>query len=333
MLEKTNDALPQNKRKRKIRKPRKKNDELLKGVLQENFFDFLSFVYPDADEIVDFEMGIDFMDKELFAILPRRTRTNDKRVADLLAKLYLKNGTEKWILLNVEIEGGNEAAFAHRMFQYNYRIRDRYGVSVAAIAVFIGNEKQARPNEYRDQLLGTTISFQYLTYHIFDDSQEVLLKKKNPFALIVLACRKALLEGKITDEELGRERLTIAKVLLSHNYDRHRIVGLILFLKNLIYINDDDINDVFDQQIEILTEKKINMSVLEILKMWERREGKLEGKREGKLEGKIEIVENLIVKLGCSDEQVIDVAKVSPTFVKRIRKKLAAKNNPLKEME
>ncbi len=37
---------------------------------------------------------------------------------------------------------------------------------------------------------------------------------ENPFSLIVLACQKALLEGKVPEKELGRERLTIAKALL-----------------------------------------------------------------------------------------------------------------------
>lgn len=322
MQEETSAILLGNKQKGKTKpKPRKKNDELLKGALKDNFFDFLRFIYPDVDEIVDFDKGIDFMDKELFAIIPKRERTNDKRVADLLAKLYLKNGTEKWVLLNVEIEGGNDADFAYRMFQYNYRIRDRYHISVAAIAVFTGNERQARPTEYKDQLLGTTVSFQYLTYHIFDHSQEILLKNKNPFALIVLACQKALLEGKIADEELGEERLTIAKVLLNHDYDHDRIVSLILFLKNFIFIDDDNINRIFDQQIQELTEGKIDMGIIETLQMQER--------REGKLEGKLEIVGNLIVKLGLSDEQVVDIANVSFAFVKKIRKDIAGKNNTL----
>ena len=49
------------------------------------------------------------------------------------------------------------------------------------------------------------------------------------------------------------------------------------FLKNFIFINDQKINRIFDQQIEKLTERNINMGVIEVLKMQERREGKAEG--------------------------------------------------------
>ncbi|WP_235005377.1 hypothetical protein, partial [Pedobacter nyackensis] len=247
-------TVPINKKKGDlIEKPRKKNDELLKGAFEENFPDFLRFVYPDADQVLDFSKGIEFMDKELHAIIPHRERKKDKRVADLLAKLYLKDGTEKWVLLNVEIEGGNDPEFAYRLYQYNYRIRDRYKKSVAAIAVFTGDEQQDRPTEYRDHLLGTALSFKYLTYHVFDHDERTLLAIQNPFALIALACQKALLEGKIPDKELGDERLTIAKALLNHNYSHDRVIGFMGFLKNFIFINNNDINRIFDQQIEILT--------------------------------------------------------------------------------
>ncbi|SDJ07686.1 hypothetical protein SAMN04487898_101249 [Pedobacter sp. ok626] len=264
--------------------PRKKNDELLKGIFKENFPDFLRFIYPDANELLDFEKGIEFMDKELHSIIPNRERRRDKREADLLAKLYLKDGTEKWVLLNLEIEGGNEPDFAYRLYQYNYRIRDRYNSSVAAIALFTGSENQKRPVEYRDELLGTILSFKYLAIHIFEHSEEVLLANKNPFALVVLACQKALLEGKISDVELGKARLNIARALLNQGYSHDRIISFLGFLKNFIFIDNEQINKVFDKQIEKLTGGNVNMSVIEVLKMQERREGKLEGRHEEALE-------------------------------------------------
>jgi hypothetical protein len=60
--------MPVIKKKKELpQKPRKKTDELLKGAFEENFPDFLRFVYPDADDIIDFDKEIEFMDKELFA--------------------------------------------------------------------------------------------------------------------------------------------------------------------------------------------------------------------------------------------------------------------------
>jgi len=302
----------------KMPKPRRKSDELLKGAFEENFADFLRFVYPDVDLVVDFDKGIEFMDKELFSIIPNRERKMDKRVADLLAKLHLKNGSEKWVLLNVEIEGSDDADFAFRLFQYNYRIRDKYKVSVATIAVFTGGKRQNRPMVYTDELLGTIVSFKYTTYHVFEHTEAVLLEKQNPFALIVLACQKALLEGKIPDEELGKERLTIVKALLTHDYDHDRITKFLVFLKNFIFIDNKDINRIFDQQIEALTRGKIDMGIIETIKMQERREGKVEGIIEGRVEGRLEEKIEVARELKKDNFPIEQIAKITKLTIKEI---------------
>ena len=100
-----------------MKKPRKQNDELLKGAFEDWFAEFLRFLYPQADDQFDFGRGLTFMDKELYAIIPERERRKGKRVADLLVKVYLKDGTEKWILLHTEIEGGSQHDFSFRIFQ------------------------------------------------------------------------------------------------------------------------------------------------------------------------------------------------------------------------
>ncbi|MFB5946606.1 hypothetical protein [Albibacterium profundi] len=230
-------------------KPRRQNDELLKGAFEENFQDFLRFLYPDADTIFDLERGFQFMDKELLEIIPNREKKKGKRIADLLAKVYLKDGSEKWILIHTEIEGGSQEDFAFRIFQYYYRLLDRYRVPVETIAVFTGDRNQRRPSEYSNRAIKTQIQFNYEAYHIFDHGEEELLAKDNIFGLIVLACQKALLEGKIPDRELGEDRLTIAKALLRHDYDKDRIISFLAFLKNFLYINDEKINSIFDEQI------------------------------------------------------------------------------------
>ena len=70
--------------------PHKKSDELLKAIFEENFPDFLRFMYPQADAIFDLERSLTFMDKELLEIIPDRERMQGRRIADLLVKVYLK---------------------------------------------------------------------------------------------------------------------------------------------------------------------------------------------------------------------------------------------------
>lgn len=303
------------------RKPPKQNDELLKGAFEEWFEEFLRFLYPDAGGLFDFSRGLTFMDKELLSIIPERERKKGKRIADLLVKVYLLDGSEKWILLHTEIEGGNQEDFAFRLFQYHYRLLDRYRVPVETIAVFTGDGKQFRPSAYKQKVIDTSIQFVYRSYHIFDHTEQALLAINNPFSLIVLACQKALLEGKVPEKELGEDRLTIAKALLSHEYDHDRVISFLVFLKNFLYIDDQEINRIFDEHIIQLTGGTINMGVIEVVKRQERQQGR----RQGVEQKSYEVVENLIVKLGLSDDQAADIAKVSISFVSKVRAELDRK--------
>lgn len=306
---------------KKRSKPPKQNDELLKGAFEENFPDFLRFLYPNADNLFDFSKNIQFMDKELVAIVPDRDRKKGKRVADLLAKVFLKDGTEKHIMLNTEIEGGNDVKFAERIYQYNYRIRDRYSISVATIAVYTGSHNQPKPSEYIDVILDTSVHFRYRAYHIFDHSEEELLAMDNIFAFLMVACQKALLEGKVPDEELGEDRLTIAKTLLRHDYDHDRIKNFLIFLKNFLYINDAEINRIFDEQIIQLSGGTIDMGVIEVVKKQERQLGLQQGVQQKSYE----FVENLIKDTDFDDVKIASLAVVSVSFVKKVRASLSKK--------
>ncbi|MDR6784569.1 putative transposase YdaD [Pedobacter africanus] len=137
---------------------------------------------------------------------------------------------------------------------------------------------------------------------------------KRELTLIVLACQKAILEGKIPDEELGQERLTIAKALLAQNYDHDRIVSFMWFLKNFIFIDNQDINHKFDQQIETLTGGKLDMGIIETIKMQERREGKAEGRHEEALE-----IARELKKEGLSIEFIAKTTKLSVEEVQALK--------------
>jgi len=268
--------MPDNKSE-KERKPRKQHDELLKGVFEEWFREFLCFLYPNAEEIFDFSGGLVFMDKELYGIIPERMRTKGLCVADLLTRVRLREGEERWLLLHTEIEGGNSNDFGFRMFRYYYRLLDRYRVPVESIAIFTGGRSQQTSSCCHYHGIVAGIHFRYLCYHIFDHTEGELLAMDNAFALIVLACQKALSEGQVSDRQLGEYRLVIARALLKQMYDYNRIISFVVFLKNFLYVEDEEINRVFDEQILKLTGGKIDMAVIDIVKAHAREDGFLEG--------------------------------------------------------
>jgi hypothetical protein len=64
------------------------------------------------------------------------------------------------------------------------------------------------------------------------------------------------------------------------------------------------------------------MGIIEAIKQITREEGIEKGIEEGIEKRNTEIVKNLIIKMGFSDDQVADVADGPIDFVKKIRKKL-----------
>jgi len=100
----------------------------------------------------------------------------------------------------------------------------------------------------------------------FDHIEAELLAMGNPFALVVLACQKALYEGKVPDAELGRDRLMIARELLRGGYDHGRVIGLLVFLKNFLYVRDPEINRTFEEELVNYSGGTITMGVIEVVR-------------------------------------------------------------------
>jgi predicted transposase/invertase (TIGR01784 family) len=302
-------------------KPPKKNDELLKAIFEDNFPDFLRFMYPDADATFDLGRGLTFMDKELLEIIPYRERKKGKRVADLLVKVYLKDGSEKWILVNTEIEGGHDSDFSHRIFQYFYRLLDRYRVPVETIAVFTGGRSQPCTDEYHFAVFRTSLRFQYLSYQIFDHDESQLLDMDNIFAYIVLACQKALDEDKIPEQELAEQRSTIARRLIETNkYSKDRIMSFLVFLKSFLFIRDKEINSNFDQYIYQVTGGTIQMGVIETIKRQEREKGIQTGKAKGFAEGERKKALETALEFKKMGLPIADIAKGTGLTIDEIEK-------------
>lgn len=310
---------------------RRKDDILLKSAFEEAFPDLLRFCFADADDILDMEKGFVFLDKELSELFPELEKQGGNRFVDMLVKAFLKNGKEEWILVHIEIQGGSDKDFAERMFQYWYRIYDRHRVNITALAVFTGNKTQKRPAKFRRSFLGTEINYQYNVYHILGHSEAGLLAMDNPFALIVLAAQKALLMGRIPEEELNRERLTVAKALInSKRYDHARISRFLYFLKQFLYIGDPKINRKFDKQIDALTGKRNTMGIIETIKKIQLEEafekgiekGIEKGRKNGIEEGKAEVVANLVNTGKFTIPEIANFSNVSEAFVRKVKKGL-----------
>jgi hypothetical protein len=145
-----------------------KKDALWKGLLEEIFDDLLRFLFVDAEQVFDFGRGFEFLDKELLELYPESGEPTDTRFVDKLVKVYQRNGSERWILCHVEVQGytNDRAKFTERMFRYYYRIFDRCNVPITAVAIFTGKDNKRMPDRHVQECMGTELTYRYNTLRL-----------------------------------------------------------------------------------------------------------------------------------------------------------------------
>ena len=93
-----------------------KKDEKWKILISKFLKDFLAFFMAELYQEIDLEKGYEFLDGELNRIRIKSKSKN--RRSDKLVKVYLKDGSEKYILIHIEVQGYFDEDFSKRMFKY-----------------------------------------------------------------------------------------------------------------------------------------------------------------------------------------------------------------------
>jgi hypothetical protein len=295
---------------------RKKNDILLKSAFEEAFAELLRFFFPEADSIFDFSREFEFLDKELNEMFPELQRNGGSRFVDMLVKVFSITGNEKYVLLHIEIQAQSDPYFGKRMFQYFYRIYDRYDIPVTALAIFTGGKPTNKCSVFDYHFLDTCLQYKYKAFHILDYSEQELLAMDNPFSLIVLAAQKVLAADKIPEVELAEQRLMLARIMInSKKYNRDRIRRFLYFLKTFIYIDNAELNSKFDQQIALLTNNVNTMGIIETIQMLTLEEGIEKGLEQGKTT----FVKNLLLNTDFGIAKIAALADTDEAFVKAVQ--------------
>lgn len=299
----------------------RKDDILWKSLLEDLFEDFLCFLMPDAAQQFDFSKGFVFLNQELDQLFPPENEEYSPKVVDKLVKVYRADGSEEWILVHIEVQGQHKKEFAQRMFTYFYRVYDKYRKPIVAYAVLTEQVFKARDNFFHLFCNGTELKYSYNILKIAQQKDEELLANPNPFAIVVLIAKAALLgkKAKKDDHEvfLLKTKLELARQLLTRTMPKSKIRALMNFLRYYIRFSLPENNTIFDKELANITKRTTTMGIEEFLLD--------RAKKEGIKEGRHAVIENLIVKLGLSNEQAADVADVSINFVQKIREQLEAK--------
>jgi hypothetical protein len=174
-----------------------RHDSLWKELLQDFFPQFLELFFPQIYADLDFKgHHHEFLDKEFQSIV-RRSRTG-RRYVDKLIKVYLRDGSETWVLIHIEVQGTEEAGFEQRLYIYHYLIFDRFRREVVTLAILADNTPRFRPETYETKRWGFSHTFTFPSVKLLDYRDRIaeLEESANPFAIIVVAWLRMMESGK-----------------------------------------------------------------------------------------------------------------------------------------
>lgn len=252
-----------------------------KEAIEQYFAEFLSFFFPTAYAEVNLDRGYEFLDKELERVV--RDAAIGRRLADKLARVYLRDGTEEWLLIHLEVQGYHEQTFAKRMYSYNYRILDRYDREVISLAILTDEDANNIAHCYEVNRWGFRLLFDFPLVKLVDyrARTEELEASMNPFGIIVLAHLRSLETRK---DMMGRLswKLSLVKMLYEKGYDRQDILNLYKFIDWLMVL-PEGLSLRFHEQIEAYEEEK-KMAYVTTAEKIGRQRGMQEGLRQGLLE-------------------------------------------------
>lgn len=311
----------QDKTKKKTRARNSKYDSAWKEVIERFFKFFLEFFFPEMHDKIDFSRKIEFLNTGLRSI----TASSDlgDRVSDVLVKVYLKDGTPRYIciLIHIEIQGQPRVDFMERMYIFNYRTFDKRieeGAPVISAAILTDDNETYRPDEYSVRFCGFELRMKIpmvkiLDYKLKPEMMEKLETSDNPMAVVVKAQLKNL-EVKKADEDTKFEvTKEMIRLCYRQGYSRDDVNVLVKFIEWVFRLSK-----AFEKRLKEEIKRIEEEYKMPYLASWER-DAKKEGMKQGMNKEKMRTAKEML-KEGIDLDTV---AKITGLARKQIEKMLA----------
>lgn len=258
-------------------------DTLWKAIIEDLIEEFLRYFYPDVVDQIDFAKGFTFLDKELDQLSP--PSESGRRHADKLIKAWLVSGEEQWFLVHVEVQGYSDPEFARRMFQYGYRIYDRYQQRLAALAIYTDADPNNHVSEYRESFMDTVFHYEFRAFSLVGKEREELLREDNIFGLALEVARRELVDKPENDWDLLKVKTKLVRYLFEQNIEKEKIRKLLNFIKFYTNFGEESFFDKFDNEVQSITKSRKAMGIEEAILHEVKTKAEAQGHEKGLEEG------------------------------------------------
>lgn len=270
-------------------------DMVWKSAIENYFEEFMRYFALDISQDIDFRKGYVNLDKELAQLAPK-SEHNGRR-CDELIRVSMKSGEEEFVLIHIEVQGYEDREFAKRMFQYMYRIYDKYDKKIYPLAIYTHDIGNNQPDRYEEKFYGMSLRYQFPIYIAIDQAEERLEQDKNPFATVVLAGLYAI-KSKDKEEERFKFKRKLSKMLFQKGWERKAIVAMFYYIDNIMKLKNEGDNkriiEEFEQQMNREDhEMKFTFDETNYAQVL-RKNAMLEGMQRGKEEGIFLVAKNML---------------------------------------
>ena len=254
-------------------------DSPWKEALDFFFEAFLELFFPQAHADIDWSRGWESLDKELRQI--DSDSESGRRYVDKLAKVWLMDGQEQWVLVHVEVQMADESEFPLRMYVYNYRVFDKYNRREVASFAVLGDDNPCwRPDCFVYRRWGTEAGLRFPVVKLLDYAarRAELEQSDNPFATVVLAH----LDTQETRQDLGERKdrkFSLVKRLRREGWSEKQVRQLFLLIDWMMDL-PDPLADEFWKELKQHEEKE-HMPFVSTPERFGRVEGRVEGRKDG----------------------------------------------------
>ena len=293
-------------------------DELWKDFIAEFWREILKKFIPDLYAKADLNHEPEFLDKELHEItsaLEPEDSTSHKRYVDELIKIFLRDGSDEWVLLHVEIQGRGGEDISLRMFRYYCLIFIRHSRNPAALAILTAKrpKREGEPGIYKTEVFGTSIEYKYNLVKAYALSDEELTSGNSIVDLFIYSTKIAAKYRKSRKKKLGYMK-TILQLLHDKGFTDMQSTIFIMFLERVMRLGDEKYVLEFDSEVnKIFNEGDKRM----------RRKTVAERIYESGIADTLRATSFNLIKLGLlSDEQIAEVTEQTLDDIKNLRLEL-----------
>jgi hypothetical protein len=278
-----------------------------KEVLDLYLEDAIALFFADAHRDIDWSRGYEGLETELQQVAPEGER--GAQAVDKLIKVFLRDGTDAWVLIHLEVQSQQETSFEQRMFRYHARLYDHFRQEIVSLAILGDERPNWRPHRFRYGRWGSSIQFTFPTIKLLDYTEEEL--EASPFlCAIVVQAHRAAQATRHDPARRAAAKIRLVRKLYRRGLTREQIQNLYRFIDWLLRL-PKELDDQTVRTIRAIEEEQ-GMTYVTSAERYGIEQGLAQGRAEGTIEGQLRgllrgISAVLNVKFGAAGTEIMPI--------------------------